>query len=318
MPTIMELFKAKQNPLSGHVDEYGLQGTIYIESRGLVAVPRAAALLAASPDPTAGLIGSTAAGLIGGRAERPSDTIFKKDDWYSKPISLLAPTQALLQDSVKEGPYFVKMNPSPALLGTLSDVKNTVTNAGAAQSAAISALNKYGSRGAFNRWLDSIKQPVNNAGTYSTQYMPTINPAGKPENTKEDTLYTDYYYDGKAFIKRVNTKGGTKSLKRKIKDKKVFDESVNDIFNRSLILSDVTADDSLTAKKIIEKNKTQTNSPFVMFKVMGDTNDSRTFMFPATITGLAEEFIPNINSFKYIYVVRSENACICICNTYIM
>jgi len=107
MATILDLFKSNKKEL--YNDEL-----IRIESRGLVNLPRAAALAASSPNVAADLIGGQIAGAIGGSANRPSDTIFKKGNPGSKPITITAATQALLRDVVeKDTDYVIKQTPSP-------------------------------------------------------------------------------------------------------------------------------------------------------------------------------------------------------------
>ena len=97
MATLLDLFKSKKNEL------YGKSENIRIESRGILNPPRVAALIASSPDTLADLIGSNAAGLIKGSANRPSDTIFKGPEWYKKPVSITGVTTAELRDAVEPG-----------------------------------------------------------------------------------------------------------------------------------------------------------------------------------------------------------------------
>jgi hypothetical protein len=79
----------------------------------LVNPPRAAALLASSPNAIGDVIGGQIAGAIGGSANRPSDTIYKGKSFIDKPVSLLGVTQGLLQSSVEPGTnYYVKREPS--------------------------------------------------------------------------------------------------------------------------------------------------------------------------------------------------------------
>jgi hypothetical protein len=89
MATILDLFKSKQT-VGKSTEIYGLSGTTLIESRGLIDASRAAALAVSSPNAVADLIGSAASGLIGGAANRPSDTIFKDNKPFTKPISIIS------------------------------------------------------------------------------------------------------------------------------------------------------------------------------------------------------------------------------------
>lgn len=154
MPTILELFD------SGKKELYDNE-IIRIDSRGLVNPPRAAALLASSPNTLADLVGGQAAGIIGGSANRPSDTIFKGNSPLSKPITITAATTALLQDAVEAGTdYTVKQNPSPNSI--ISDIKQGGSSVrGVATNLAIQSLNKFGSKNGLKKLGDSLKNKSN-------------------------------------------------------------------------------------------------------------------------------------------------------------
>jgi hypothetical protein len=277
--TIMSLFKQKQGEI------FDLQSKVLIETRGVVDAKRTAALALASPNTVAGLVGSTAAGLIGGNANRPSDTIFPSPKVLAKPVSLTRPTQALLQNAIDpDKDYYVKQHPSPALLGPLSHIKNIVTNPGAAQSAAIGVLNKYGGKGAAKRWLDGLKGNNNFAGQYGKKY--SLNGRGKPISDTEDILYSTHYKVGEKLIERKKTQY-------------TGDGSLWDRQNDNLIL---LKDDETTnkIKEFIDKDQKIVNTPYVLFKVYGDTNANRQVILPATVTGISEEITPSINTFKYV------------------
>jgi hypothetical protein len=108
MATIKDLFK-KQNK-----DLYGLSGKLIIESKGLINPPRGAALLTSSPNSLADLIGNQIGGLLKGSANRPSDTIFKNNTPFAKPITL-GKTQRGIKDAIEAGEtYYIKKDPAPA------------------------------------------------------------------------------------------------------------------------------------------------------------------------------------------------------------
>ena len=81
MATLLDLFKSQKKDL------YGKSENIRIESRGLINPPRGAALLASSPNALADLIGNQVSGVLKGSANRPSDTIFRNNTPFAKPIS---------------------------------------------------------------------------------------------------------------------------------------------------------------------------------------------------------------------------------------
>jgi hypothetical protein len=157
MPTILDLFNSEKKELYD-------KELIRIDSRGLINPPRAAALLASSPNTLADLVGGQLAGAIGGTANRPSDTIFKGNTPLSKPITLTAFTEAGLRDVVVKGEdYIIKQNPSSdSVLNALS--KGGTSATGVATNLAIQGLNKYGSKGGLKKLSDSLKNKSNENG----------------------------------------------------------------------------------------------------------------------------------------------------------
>ena len=155
MPTILDLFNSEKKEL--YNKEF-----IRIETKGLVNLPRVAALAASSPNTLADLVGGQIAGAVGGTANRPSDTIFNKYNPLAKPITLTAATTAQLQDVVEPGKdYVVKQNPSPSsIINDLAkggvSAQNVVTN------LAIHDLNKYGNKNGLKKLGDSLKNKTNN------------------------------------------------------------------------------------------------------------------------------------------------------------
>ena len=120
MATILDLFKSQKE------DIYGKSENIRIESRGLINPGRGAALLTSSPNKTADLIGGQIAGLLGGSANRPSDTIFKDTSILSKPISLFKTPEGLKRAVDAGEVYFVKKSPSPNSI--IATIKQGVSN----------------------------------------------------------------------------------------------------------------------------------------------------------------------------------------------
>jgi hypothetical protein len=153
MAQIRDLFKSQKKEL------YGKLGEIRIESKGFVDVARSAALLTSSPSKVADAIGNQIGGALGGIANRPSDTIFKSEAPFAKPITLIALTQAQLRDAVEpKRDYYVKDNPAPnSIIKRLLDGQSP---ASAAALVAQQGLNKFGS--AFSEYKQIYKSNVTN------------------------------------------------------------------------------------------------------------------------------------------------------------
>lgn len=150
MAQIRDLFKSQKKEL------YGKLGEIRIESKGFVDVARSAALLTSSPNKVADIIGNQAGGALGGFANRPSDTIFKNETPFAKPITLVALTQAQLRNAIEaDRDYYVKDTPAPN-----SIVKRLLDGQSPASTAAFVAqqgLNKFGSAKELQKLAKELK-----------------------------------------------------------------------------------------------------------------------------------------------------------------
>ena len=302
MATILDLFKSKQT-VGKNTDIYGLNGTTIIESRGVIDPSRDAALAASSPNAVADLIGSNISGLAGGTARRPSDTIFKDDGAIRKPVSFSRPTQALLRDAIDPNEnYFVKRHPQPELLA--AKIKNVIGNPGAAQSAAISVINKYGSKGAAKGFLDGLKKPVDR----DTRYGKKFSDDGHGKTIKEDKIYSKFYKDSSGVIKErkdtASTSTGVTDEGNPIYKSKW--EQINESVLRSATIPETEKDPGATLKSL-EKQNQPINTPYVLFKIYGkDGTNGKTgvansnIILPGTISGLSEDSTPTINPFKYV------------------
>ena len=205
MPTILDLFNSNKKELYDNE-------LIRIDSRGLINPPRAAALLASSPNTLADLIGGQLAGAIGGTANRPSDTIFKGNSPLSKPITLTAFTEAGLKDAVESGTdYTVKQNPSPnSVLNAISQGGSSVS--GVATNLAIQGLNKFGSKTGLKKLSDSLKNKSNERGYTNTKPFSThLNGKERTPNEKktwnmsnEDLNTISYFENDKALQDWIN------------------------------------------------------------------------------------------------------------------
>jgi len=294
MATLKDLLKSKE------VEIYGISGTALIESKGLVNIPRQAAVLASSPNAVADLIGNQIGGALGGSAKRPSDTIFKDNLPFTKPISVI-PTLSQLRNAVEEGEtYFVKPSPSPGSI--FAKLKQGGTSlSGMAQSAAIGAINQFGSKAGasdFKDYVEKLKNP-DTIETYGG--AKSIDPVTNKIKSKTHkfseyaTVYgkgageTSYTRQGISARKYTKTSGG---------------KSQWDIINEKVLKAgDVTEDDKTVGKVLedLKKDNQNINTPYVVFKIYGkEKQPNSNIILPGTITGISEDFAPEINSFKYV------------------
>ena len=279
MATIKDLFKQQNKDL------YGLKGKLFIESRGLINAPRAAALITSSPSALADLIGGQIGGALGGSANRPTDTIFKSDKAFLNPPISLFKTQQGLKDAIDaDTAYFVKDTPSPAsIIAKLN--QGGSSPAGMAAAAAASALNTFGSAKALNKLKDKLKGKGGEQDEYGMKWK--MKADGK--RIKADSVkFTSHYKDvsGK-LVPRVNTK---------LMDGK---HSPFDVVNHSLIsafaLNDNVGEEQL--KDIAKKNE-YVQTPYVLLQKYGKKNDN--IILPGTISGITDEATPEWSNFKFI------------------
>ncbi len=281
MPVITELFKNQQNDLYDNEK-------IRIESRGLVNPPRAAALLASSPNAIGDLIGGQLAGTIGGIANRPSDTIYGSDSFLSKPVSIRGATTGLLQNAVEaETPYYVKTQPSPIppLFG--KSAPGGSTTAGTIANQAVKAINTLGSKKAVNSLAQQLK--ANRAqSTYGPQYA--IGANGK---TIDEKITNSEYKEKYSQIINPRTKRkeyiSGELIKRDGKFK--WDDG------NSFLLKRDSFEDDAAYKKDFESEYKDTNQVPVLFRKYGNKT---IIPFVGTISGISEDITPEWQGFQYV------------------
>ena len=281
MATIRDLFKEQNKDL------YGLSGKAIIESRGLINPPRGAALLASSPNTLADLIGNQVGGALKGSANRPSDTIFKSDGKFQKPITL-GKTQVGVRDAIEsDTDYFVKQSPAPASI-IAKITQGGSSPAGLAGAAAASAINKFGSKNALKELNKSLKEKQN-AERYGTKYQ-------NVELGKKPLLVDKKYSDFAPVYGNIN--GDYEQLFIKDRDPKFasFDTINSEILNVLRYSMDTSIDDS-TITKFFENNK-KSQVPYLLIQKYGKNNDN--ILLPGTISGISEEATPEWSSFKYV------------------
>jgi hypothetical protein len=279
MATVLQLFNKQKKTLYGKSDD------IRIQTRGLINPPRGAALLLASPTPLGDLIGGQIAGAIGGSANRPSDTIFKDNSFFAKPISLFKSPEALRNAVQPDTDYFVKKSPAPESL--ITKINREGSLGGALKQIGFNAIkgakdrnptrtNPYGAK--FQ--TDAVgKNPIVKTKTFS-------------QVSRGEAHYQQYYKD-------VNSHTGrTEYLAGEVKPR-VNTKSTNfDIINANIlrILSDREKVDNERYKSFLLLNE-KSQTPFVAFKIY---NKDEVILLPGTISSISEENSPEWNSFKYV------------------
>jgi len=262
MPTILELFNSNAEDLYG-------KEIFRIETRGFANPPRVAALAASSPNTLADLVGGQLAGAVGGTANRPSDTIFKKNSALAKPITLTAATTAQLRDAVdggygkngaNDGGYVVKTSPSPN--SVISDIQQGGSSvAGVATNLGIQGLNKYGS-------TNGIKQL-------------------KKDLSKRPKLKTNGSFGAPLY---TNKEPFSKELKKQANAYRFWDNSNEDLLNKAAF-----QDDS-ELQEWIDDNRFQNQVP-ITFKKYGKNT---IVPFVGAISGISEDVQPEWTNFKYV------------------
>jgi hypothetical protein len=254
MPTILELFNSNAEDLYG-------KEIFRIETRGFANPPRVAALVASSPNTLADLVGGQLAGAVGGTANRPSDTIFKKDSALAKPITLTAATTAQLRDVVEAGTdYVIKQNPSPN--SVIGDIQQGGSSpAGVATNLGLQALNKYGSKSGIKQLKkDLSKRPK----------LKTNGSFGAPLYTNKEPFSTE--------------------LKKQASAYRFWDNSNEDLLNKAAF-----QDDS-ELQEWIDDNRFQNQVP-ITFKKYGKNT---IVPFVGAISGISEDVQPEWTNFKYV------------------
>jgi hypothetical protein len=286
MPTINDLFKNQVKEI------YGKSEKLRIDTRGIINAPRGAALLTSSPDALSDLIGNQIGGALGGSANRPTDTIFRRPTgFFTKPISLLAPTEALLKDAVKEGQsYFVKQSPAPrSIIAASKSSPQSFTG------AAISAVNKFGSGNGLKNLANSLKKNSAAENEYGAKFGKT-SLDGKTVMVK-DVLFSDYYEEHTIFkptgkpLFNNDTNRNVKTLQeRKGDTKKSWDDVTREINEK------VFFEDDAKLKESKKSNRFQ-NQIWVTFKKYGN---KEIVPFVGSVSGISEDVTPEWSNFKYV------------------
>ena len=290
MPTIKELFKSQQKAI------YGKSENVRINSLGLINPPRGAALLASSPNAFADLIGNQLGGAFGGSANRPTDTIFRNDTMFAKPISLFK-TKEGLKNAVDAGTeYFVKKSPAPSSI--ISNLKQGASNpAGMIKQAAVSAINNIGgNKSGLNSLKDDLKKRSQEKDSeYGVKYQE--NRFGK----KIDKTKTFYATNGGKSVphyplydKITNKYTGREEyvqvkLKERDNDTNNWDDLNATIMNSNISSEPIDSD----AEKKLKKSTTS----YIKIHVLGE---DKAMFFNATVSGINETVSPEIQDYKFL------------------
>lgn len=297
MASVLDLYKSQKNDLLGKA------GNIFITSRGLINAPRGAALLAASPTIGGDIVGNLVGGLIKGSANRPSDTIFRSKTFISKPITLLAPTAALLRDAVKKDtPYFVK--DTTVQIPTFGLNNSGRSMASTAVAAATQAVNNFGGPAAIRNLRNRLRKVESEDSAYGTKYqrisldnvrIPATKdikfsqyaPVYNKENVNGPKGYVGDYVQAKV-VERQKTKS--------LDGKSIYDQINYDVLTTMKSTDNVSKD---ALDKIIEKNA-NIKMPLVIIQKFEATETNDYIVLPGTISGLTESITPEWGSFKYV------------------
>jgi hypothetical protein len=290
MPTIKELFKSQQKAI------YGKSENVRINSLGLINPPRGAALLASSPNAFADLIGNQVGGAFGGSANRPTDTIFRNDTMFAKPISLFK-TKEGLKTAVDAGTeYFVKKSPAPSSI--ISNLKQGASSpAGMIKQAAVSAINNIGgNKSGLNSLKDDLKKRSQEKDSeYGVKYQE--NRFGK----KIDKTKTFYATNGGKSVphyplydKITNKYTGREEyvqvkLKERDNDTNNWDDLNATIMNSNISTDSIDSD----AEKKLKKSTTS----YIKIHVLGE---DKAMFFNATVSGINETVSPEIQDYKFL------------------
>lgn len=280
MPTLLELFKDRKKDLYDGEN-------VRIESRGQINPPRAAALAASSPNAIGDAIGGQLAGIIGGSANRPSDTIYDNDNVLSKPKSITGVTTGLLQSSVEAGEkYFIKQTPSPIppLFG--KSAPGGSTTAGTIANQTIKAINRLGAPKAVKNLAQTLKENSNTR--YGAEN--SIDGDGKP--LKEGVFNSTHK---EVYSQIVNDKTGRREYvsreleKRKGKFK--WDDG-----NHALMIRDSFKDETEYKNEFTDKYKDSNQIP-ILFKKYGNKT---IIPFNGIVSGISEDITPEWAGFQYL------------------
>jgi hypothetical protein len=306
-------FKDQQSAFGPRRNVYGLLGTIFIESRGLINPGRAAALLVSSPVPAADLIGGQINGFLGGNSNRPDDTIFRNRNIFSKPITLLAVTRPLLRDAVQaKTQYYLKRNPFPGNI--LKNIISAFNNPAAFVSMGAQALNEFGGKSGFKKLQNLLKRKGDPGGYGPKKFAKRLPGEAKGDNNS----YVRYSENYTLFSQNLegNNYSNTKEYKRQGSDDGLGGTGLAQVKSRknTKVEGGVSKYDYVNDKVLSQmllvadtENIDVALNDYFQSEYVGYTFVSLTrygtsdvLVLPSTITGLSEDVSPQVNPYKYV------------------
>jgi hypothetical protein len=279
MATILDLYRtATKNPVSNEI--YGGDAS-RIESKGVINVPRQAALLVSSPNAVADLIGNQVGGLLKGSANRPSDTIFKNNQPFTKPVTIaggFAIRDSKIKDAIEPGEkYYVKQSPAPQSI--ISQYRQGATSPlGMLTNTAADALkNPTATIKAVKNLTKGLKRATNEPEGYGTRFM-----QDKNGNIFNDDVKFSNYVPEYEKISLNGPESFVKTSKTKVETRNYWDATNDTILNN-------TFDENTNKNKIT----------YVEISPYGKPATER-IILPGTISGISEDYTPEWTGFKYV------------------
>jgi hypothetical protein len=307
---IMDFVKAEANPNGPRVLFYKKLVTpplIYgtdtprISLKGTVDPPRSLATKSAryNEDPTKKPPLLNLGSLMGGSANRPSDTIFK--DKNSAPVSRgTLPTEVGDHTNLKyavEGDvdYFVSKAPmgpnalSGILKGDLNQIGTKAIGAGigAAKKAIGKAITKT-----LTKNRKQNKKPETKEGNAGKLYAGGTK-SGDGDVTKGNVKNSEYFTTYTATSNKFTNQ--TQFIANKVEKRDANNGYIDlDSFNRKIMQDGIIFNDSELDGKL---NNSKLGTNYIKIKPYGTNH---TLLFPAAISGISEDISPEWSNFKYL------------------
>lgn len=293
MATILDLFKSQKKDLYG-----GVNGQTYIESQGVINIPRQASLVASGPGGISNLIGQQLGGLIKGSANRPTDTIYPNNKFFSKPVSLIPGAVTgtkYAADALLGGDkdFYVKKTP-----GNIPNIASAVLQ-GASTPASLaqrelSKIVKTGAGSVIKGILDKDRESF--AG-----YGPSLTEDNNGKVRRQTKKFTEY-----APVYKGNGDEGfvqTGLIKRPEGLKYLFDSVLMHITKESTkltIVQDKDGENYIREANYEDLQKFNRGVDVPYVGIAPYENPSNPTLLPGTISGLTEDITPEWTNFKYL------------------
>lgn len=286
MATIEELFKSRKEEV------YGKVGKVFIGSRGLLNPPRGAALLASSPDAIADLIGNQVAGLLKGSANRPSDTIFRNNKPFSKPV-VLNPLLGVKYAVQPGQSYYIKKSAAPDSL--------------------IAAFRQGGSNLAGIAFNESKKRLPDATKKYREKLFKKLSKKEEKIVIPPVPISSDfeYYRASKSEVGKFGAVPETKNFTKFVrngrgrleerKEKNIIysnDKGKFDLINEKIAVNPFF-ENGLKFEEFIKKPEyeSEANQTVLILEPYGK---SYSIVLPAVVSGISEDISPEWENFKFL------------------